>query len=120
VTNAGGEAPDRCQLLGTQQRVLRGRELSRLEAFTLGQPLHRRLSLGDLPHLVAASDASEHQHRVFEEHPAGVLEKPPPLGIDDPIDRLGPVQLPHQVVGRHRHRGRDQDAPIAIERQERQ
>ena len=77
-----------------------------------------RRPLGDVPHLLLAAQAGADEERVLEQHPAGVLEPPPVARGDDPEHRLRPVDAADVVVGGDDDRGRDEHAPLAVERQE--
>ncbi len=77
-------------------------------------------ALGRLPHLGQAADARHQQEHVFEHHPGRVLE-PAPLARDEhAIHRLRPEQAAQHVIQRHDDGGGNHDAPVTIERQERQ
>jgi hypothetical protein len=74
------------------------------------------LPRGKRAHLAMTFEDAHHQHDVFEDHPEGVLEESPPLGIGGAVDRLRPEQAAEQMIAGHDDGRADQQLPVAIER----
>ena len=78
----------------------------------------RRGAFRPLAHLRGAPQAGHDQKHVFEDDPGRVLY-PAPLARDHhAVHRLRPEQAAQHVVERDHDRGRNQHAPVAIEREE--
>ena len=73
-----------------------------------------------LPHLATLRRHDDDEEDVLEDHPGRVLQPAPLAGDEHAVDRLRPEHAAQHVIERHDDRRRDQDAPVAIERQERQ
>ena len=75
---------------------------------------------GNASHLLDPLQTRSHQEHVREHHPPGVLDRAPDAGGEHAVDRLRPEHAAQEVVDSHDDGGRNQDGPVAIERQERQ
>ena len=75
-------------------------------------------AFGGLAHLGDAAHARHHEEDVFEHHPGRVLEPAPLAGDHHAVDRLRPEHAAQHVIERDDDGGRNQHAPVAIEREE--
>lgn len=125
VADAGRELADGRQLLRPGERLVRGLkagesalERDRLVLLADRERLRLSAAIRDVVHLVDAAEAAENEDDVLVDHPEGVLDEPPPLGVEDAVYGLGPEDPSEEVVGRHDDSGRDENRPIAVKCEE--
>src|SRR6266498_3211162 len=119
--------PDRGESLRAHQRVLgilqivqRLVEGGGFGCFAVRERFDLGSTEGNRAHFLDALKTPNHQDRIFECDPEGVFEKPPPLGVGNAVDRLGPEESPEKMVGRHHDRRRNEHPPVSIESQKRE
>ena len=79
-----------------------------------------RRSLRSLAHLHGAPEAGDDEEDVFEDDPGRVLHPAPIARDQHAVHRLRPEDPAQHVVERDDHRRRNQHAPVAVEREERE
>ena len=82
--------------------------------------LERRRALSRLLHFLDAAAAGDEQEDVLEEDPGRVLQPAPLTRHHHAIHRLRPEHAAQHVIQRDDDRGRNQDPPVPVERQERE
>ncbi len=107
-------------LLAETQSLHQFAQLDRLSQLVLMCPFEDRRAIGNLIQLARAADALHHQEHIFEPDPGRMFEPAPLARHEHAVDRLRPEDAAQQVIERDHDGGRDEDAPVAIKRQERQ
>ena len=75
---------------------------------------------GRLAHFRDAAQARHDEEQIFEDDPRRVFEPAPLAGDEHAIHRLRPEDAAQHVIERDDDGGRNQDAPVTIESEERQ
>ena len=122
VEDGGGDLGHAHGAGGFYEIVLSGAELTGALRNLL---LHRAMALfeqglaaGDVGHFSDALAAGKDEEDVFEDDPAGVLDPAPAADGFESVNRLWHVDYAGEMVGGDDGGGGDQDAPIAVEREE--